>query len=74
MILKIFFVILFIFFLIYIILYFDIELNDTIYFSKNEEQVIVINKNLFTVTLARIAQEPFEISTLEFILNYSKYL
>lgn len=74
MILKIFFVILFIFFLIYIILYFDIELNDNIYFSKNEEQVIVIDKNIFTVTLARIAQEPFEISTLEFILNYSKYL
>lgn len=72
MILKVFLFLIVIVLAIYIFLYTDIQLNDTIYFSKNNEQFIVINKNLFTVTLSRIAQEPITVSTLDFILNYSK--
>lgn len=72
MILKVFLFLIIIVLAIYIFLYTDIQLNDTIYFSKNNEQFIVINKNLFTVTLSRIAQEPITVSTLDFILNYSK--
>ena len=73
MILKVFLFLIIIVLAIYIFLYTDIQLNDTIYFSKNNEQFIVINKNLFTVTLSRIAQEPITVSTLDFILNYSKF-
>ena len=73
MILKVFLFLIIIVLAIYIFIYTDIQLNDTIYFSKNNEQLIVINKNLFTVTLSRIAQEPITVSTLDFILNYSKF-
>jgi len=55
---------------IWLSIYSNIKLYDTIYFGPNDDQVVVINKTLFNVTISFIHSKPIKISLLEFILNY----
>ena len=53
--------------------YSSINVNNFIYIHKEKfEEVMVIEKNIFYVTLSRIGQYPEKMLTIEFLSNYYK--
>ncbi|MBQ3414592.1 MAG: hypothetical protein IJH39_04430 [Clostridia bacterium] len=52
--------------------YMNIDVYNTIYIGPNDEQVVVIHKTLFTVTLSYIAEDPETILLIDFITRYHK--
>lgn len=51
----------------------EIDLFDTKYINKYDysDQVVVIEKTLFSVTIARVNQDPEKIGIFYFLLNYT---
>ena len=67
------FIVLGILFVFFLIKYCEIELYDTIYLNKYDysDQVVVIEKSLFSVSIARMNQDPEKIDIFYFLLNYT---
>ena len=67
------FIVLGILFVFFLIKYSEIELYDTIYLNKYDysDQVVVIEKSLFSVSIARMNQDPEKIDIFYFLLNYT---
>jgi len=57
----------------YLTEYYGIDLYDTIYYNRidSTDKVVVLSKNLFVVTIARIEFEPEDIPTIDFLINYT---
>lgn len=69
---KILLIILVILFATLLFKYSTIQLYNTIYFDKNNNKVVVIEKSLFYVTIAYMDDIPRTISIFDFMINYSK--
>ena len=59
-----------IFFIILSIQYSTINVQNTIYFDRNDKPIVVLKKNLFVITIAYMDKTPKNISIFDFILNY----
>lgn len=60
------------FILLWISEYSKIQLYDTIYIGPDNEEVVVLRKNLFIVTISYINKEPLSILFYDFITNFKQ--
>lgn len=53
--------------------YFNIDLYDTIYFNRidKNDQVVVLEKNMFFVKVGRTSGEPENMLLFDFLINYT---